>query len=496
MPSLASEPFIHLRARGSEIEVEGLSRCFLGYALPEANASEGVFAEWHWDGRDLVVRNDCYGLQPLFYFAGAGEVCLAPMLWTLLEQGAPRDLDESALAVFCRLGFFLGDDTPFRHIKALPPNATFRWNTSGLTLSGNRPKAARVAAIGRAEALDVYQELFIGAVRRRVPDAPFASLLSGGRDSRHILFELMRQGHKPDLAVTVALPTSTDATVSARIAKELGLTNLIVPATRPSIAGELRRIRETHFCADEHGWIFDLRDALRRRVGILYDGLGGDVLSAGLFLNAEALKLMREGRFLDTARRLIAEENVSAFVAKVFRDEAGAGREEEAVARIAQELALHADEPNPLGSFFFWNRTRREIALSPFSIFRTFRVYVPFLDHALFDFLTSLPAEHFVDHSFHDEALARSYPHWAHLPYATKGDNRFSWQKMRFARQTLKWLRGHPCDRLDRRYLMPRLARAAIDPWFSRRSSIYLTNLPIYRTCLEAVCNGKLETLM
>jgi hypothetical protein len=68
--------------------------------------------------------------------------------------------------------------------------------------------------------------------------------------------------------------------------------------------------------------------------------------------------------------------------------------------------------------------------------------------------------------------------------------------KMRFAWQTLKWLRGHPCDQVDRRYLMPRLARAAIDPWFSRRSSFYLTNLPIYRTCLEEIRKGNLETLM
>ena len=233
------------------------------------------------------MRNDRYGLQPLFYFAGAGEVCVAPMLWTLLDQGAPRDLDESPLAVFYRLGFFLGDDTPFRNIKAAVPQCDLSLERCRFDGGGNPPKIPPATAIGRTEALDVYQELFTRAVRRRLPDAAFASLLSGGRDSRHILFELMRQGHKPDLAATVALPTSTDATISARIAKELGLTNLIVPATRPSVAGELRRIRETHFCADEHGWIFDLRGALCGRVGILYDGLGGDVLSAGLFLNAE-----------------------------------------------------------------------------------------------------------------------------------------------------------------------------------------------------------------
>ena len=61
---------------------------------------------------------------------------------------------------------------------------------------------------------------------------------------------------------------------------------------------------------------------------------------------------------------------------------------------------------------------------------------------------------------------------------------------MRFAWQTLRWLRVIPPTRLKLRYLAPRLARAAFDPWFTRRSSPYLTNLPIYRTCLDELGKG------
>ena len=284
-------------------------------------AHAGIFAEWNWDGHELVVRNDRHGMQPLFYYTGSAEIGVAPMLWTLLEQGAPRELDEEALAVFFRVGFFLREDTPFRSIKAVPPKATFRWNRSGLTLHSEPPIAASPLTIDRDRALQMYQELFSRAVRRRLPARPFACLLSGGRDSRHILFELMCQGHKADLAATVAVPTNTDAEVSARIAKELRLPHLLVPATRQCIASEQRRNKETHFCADEHGWIFELSEALRGRVNLLYDGLGGDVLSAGLFLNSENLTLMRQARFLELAGRLIAEENVEPFVIKALGEE-------------------------------------------------------------------------------------------------------------------------------------------------------------------------------
>ncbi len=267
---------------------------------------------------------------------------------------------------------------------------------------------------------------------------------------------------------------------------------MLVPPTQPTVRSELRRNVETHFCADEHGWIFDLRDALRGRVNLLYDGLAGDVLSAGLFLNQENLTLMREARFADLARRLIAEENVEAFVTQVFGEEEKCSLGEIASGRLAEELEAHAGAANPLGSFFFWNRTRREIALSPFSIFRMFHVHVPFLDDELFDFLTSLPAEHFLDHTFHDEAIARSYPQWSQVPYATKHSAPFSRRRMCFAWQTLRWLRAHTSERLKLRYLTPRLARAAFDPWFNRRSSPYLTNLPIYQTCLEELGKGML----
>ena len=115
--------YLHIHCGDCDtFHVDGTHDCLLG------NPSTGIFAEWHWDGNEVLVRNDRYGMQPLFYFVRPAELCLAPSLWTLLERGAPRDLDWPALAVFFRLGFFLGDDTPFREIKMIPPNARFRWS--------------------------------------------------------------------------------------------------------------------------------------------------------------------------------------------------------------------------------------------------------------------------------------------------------------------------------------------------------------------------------
>jgi hypothetical protein len=45
---------------------------------------------------------------------------------------------------------------------------------------------------------------------------------------------------------------------------------------------------------------------------------------------------------------------------------------------------------------------------------------MPYLDHDLYDFLTSLPLEHVVDGQFHDRAILTAHPRYAHLPFEDK----------------------------------------------------------------------------
>jgi len=93
---------------------------------------------------------------------------------------------------------------------------------------------------------------------------------------------------------------------------------------------------------------------------------------------------------------------------------------ERAVAHLAREVAIHFDAPNPVASFFFWNRTRREVALSPFALMHGTTVYAPYLDRDVFDLLATLPASLLVDRRFHTDAIARAYPHMAEVPYEAR----------------------------------------------------------------------------
>ena len=49
-----------------------------------------------------------------------------PFHLTLIAEGADAELNDESVALFLRLGRFIGNDTPFRHIHCLPPNANSR----------------------------------------------------------------------------------------------------------------------------------------------------------------------------------------------------------------------------------------------------------------------------------------------------------------------------------------------------------------------------------
>src|SRR5262249_18990611 len=209
------ESFIHIRRRADGFEVEGPTEAKFGHKIfhPRQNDFDGVYAEWSWDGSRLTVRNDRYGFYPLYYFANSDEIAISTSTVRLLEAGASTVLDEAGLAAFLRLGFFLGEDTPFLAIRALPPSAILEWRNGELAVSGDIT-ITKHDRLSRDAAIDGYISLFRAAIRRRQPSKPnVAVTLSGGRDSRHILLELCEQGLRPDFCLTARSfpgPTESD----------------------------------------------------------------------------------------------------------------------------------------------------------------------------------------------------------------------------------------------------------------------------------------------
>lgn len=485
-----SAEFLRVFRRDGQFVTEGAIFCSLGLRIEQTGRPipEGVFASWEWDGQELRATNCRYGMYPLFYHATADEICISSSLVTLLQRGAPRDFDYAALAVFLRLGFFLGEDTPFRSIRQLPPNAVLRWRDSHMDLASSRVQG-KLQSISRAAAVEGYAALFCAAIQRRLPqDNEFIVPISGGRDSRHILFALLEAGRQPKFCVTAKhFPPrpNPDLEVARNLCAALDLRHVVLELPASRVRAELRKNVETHFCSEEHAWALAMADRLKGETKVLYDGIAGGILSAGVYQSREKLKLYYADMQV-LARALLAsrtnEDVLRRLLTAGFYSDVGP---EVAVERLTAELKRHADSPNPVRSFYFWNRTRRAVALLPFGVLKDFRVHAPYLDHDLYDFLTSLPPDIVLDHQFHTETIRIAYPQHRAIPFEQKQAE--SVHDRPYFRRLCRELAGvmlrHGRSELIRSSLvLPRVAAGAVDgnpgrAWWGATRALLLLQL-------------------
>jgi asparagine synthase (glutamine-hydrolysing) len=489
--NIKPKPHLGVHVAGGRAQAQGEFCCRLGQRIPVTGqrGDEGVFLHWDWDGSKLTVQNDRYGLYPLFYCARADSIWVSPSLEHVVRGNSQRRLDLPALAVFHRLGHFVGEDTPFQDVHFLPPNTTLTWQGGRLELQTSPSQVGQQEPFdGDFDAtVDRYDVLFSRAITRRLPGgARFTVPISGGRDSRHILLELAKQGCVPDFCPTVKYrppATNEDTRIAGLLTQRLGIRHVEIDKPSSFFAAALNDVHLTNHCGGGHGWVQPVASGLIGRVDSIYDGLAGSVLSGGFMLAQRKLDLFHARNFqtlaLEVLEESASEGKLRHVLAPDLYRQLPLGL---AVDRVAQELTRHVDTHNPVLSFVFWNRTRRCVASIPFAILhRVPHVHTPYLDHALFDFLFSLDASVVDGNRLHDETIRRAYPAFADLPYEDKRaratfqpEERDYYPQAR--RELFNYLRQAPAQALrvvQRPYLYAKigtdlLTRQVDPPWYMR----------------------------
>src|SRR4051812_18333650 len=156
----------------------------------------GMFAVALWDTRErrLVAARDTFGIKPLYYALGDGEVSFASELKALLGQpGFSRELDLDALEAFLEGGCVPAPLTIFRSARKLPQGHLLHWREGETEPTIER--FARPAPVARGDVRTDEDEALAEELRARLRDSvrahlladvPVGILLSGGVDSSAI----------------------------------------------------------------------------------------------------------------------------------------------------------------------------------------------------------------------------------------------------------------------------------------------------------------------
>lgn len=424
----ADAPYLFLDHAGGEVRVDGVASALVGHRMrvPGDARPRGLWGEWDWDGETLEARVDPLGYFSLFVYRKGGAVAVSPSILQLLAAGADPEPDPLAMAVFHRVGFFVEGDTPFKHIKVLPPDGLLSWQAGRGTVSGG-PPVPRVQDISREQAVEGFIELPRAAIRRFVQSwqGPIALPLSGGRDSRHILLEMAAQGRKPDTCVTFhhgGAALNAEVQAARAVAQRVGVRHVVLGHPRYRLRDSLRGLLMTQLCADEHAQMMPMHDFLRGTDHAAVDGIAGDILTNPDNDAAGFMERARRGDYEGIARGMAAGHG-GVIGRPGHAGGAGAwlspSLDEAAIARIADAVRAFDTAPDPYQAFWFWHRTRREISFVSTAVMGgAAMVFCPYLDPDFVDFGLSLPWAVTCDQRLHDDAIFRAYPGFADIPFA------------------------------------------------------------------------------
>lgn len=417
---------MHLRFDAGKVALSGMADASVGHSIGPGDASLGLHGGWHWDGDTLRAEVDPLGYFSLFVYQKGSEIAVSPSILQLLALGADPAPDPVARAVFHRIGHFLGEETPFRHIRVLPPGGKLVWRDGVSTVTGTLA-VPREQALTRAQAVEAFIELPRAAIRRFLAawDGPVVLPLSGGRDSRHILLELVHQGRKPDMAATFHQGgrfLDREVQAARAITARAGVRHTLLGHPRRRLSDALRAVLLTQLCADKHAQMMPMHDFLAGHpAAAVLDGIGGDILTNPDDSAADFFDRARKGDYDGIARKLAAGHG--SVISRVGHP-GGAGAiyspdlEEAAIDRIAQAIRAFDAAPDPYQAFWFWNRTRREIAFVSTGVLGgAAMVACPFLSPEFVELGLSLPFSVTRDQRLHDDAIATAYPGFADIPY-------------------------------------------------------------------------------
>jgi asparagine synthase (glutamine-hydrolysing) len=417
----------------------------MGAGCLEHLRGEFAFVIWDEENETLFAARDRFGIKPLFYVEDAHGLRISSEVKALFASGVPAAWDHES--VFQNLFFsFDQDRTLFKNIRQLPPGHYLTAKRGAVAVRRywdvDYPKAnAGSAHTSEAECIENVRSLLDESVRLRMrADVPVGCYLSGGVDSSSVLGIASRYSVGKFTAFTIAFDhPDFDESAPARAMAEFAGAEFRPIAVKGTDFADVFyesvwKGEMIHYNA--HGAArFHLSRAVQREgYKVVIGGEGADELFAGYDFSSQALRAGSSGGIAKWAKMLArilrpktgTERRIagtSPWLARLSQGLAFPPLLTDYVADkfrflhsiIAPEFALQFRKRDPYREFFrqfdyrktlygrepakqilyLWMKSlfvNYVLAAERLDMANAVEVRLPFLDHKLFDYASSIPA--------------------------------------------------------------------------------------------------------
>jgi asparagine synthase (glutamine-hydrolysing) len=256
----------------------------------------GMFAFAIWDAprQRLFLARDRFGEKPLFLHQTPHGLHFASEIKALLEIPGPRPaVDETSVWDFLAYRYVPGPRTLFASIRKLPPATCAVWENGRLTERrywsapdrepNSQPKANGIADEALVEAF--LAKLDEAVKLEMVSDVPFGAFLSGGLDSSSIVALMRRHnGNVKTFSVGFGEGGYSELAYANVVAKHLGTTHHELIVGFDDIVGNLPKLvayRDAPVSEPSDIPIYMLAKEASRTVKMVLTGEGSDEILGG-----------------------------------------------------------------------------------------------------------------------------------------------------------------------------------------------------------------------
>jgi len=389
----------------------------------------------------LVLTTDPLGLSPVYYHIRNGTLVFSShQLFIRAFLGQDIRPDFPSVLEYLIIGHQIGNRSLLKGVQTLPPGVFLTCANGATALNRYQVDVGRGSSctgLSPSQAAGVLSDYLVSKRENyeRLSNTPIAGFLSGGWDSRYLLALFADAGRVARTFTTQQRLRRRDFYISEEaiagdVAAHLRLPNQFVPPTYRDASNMLQRAEVLDFSTWFHDWAFHMADTVPKGQYLLADGLLGDLLLRGLFLDDSLADLMTHGErggALDVLHGLLVggfntytrgagswERILVKSVIKKF---------EEALREDVRQELRDIEHDDFISLFLLRNRSRRGIApLSRLVFGRVGDVHLPFCDPGFVHLALTLPLAARRDGSVYRELLERARPGLSSIPSTNERD--------------------------------------------------------------------------